>query len=150
MQKQKLGHLEGHRAQNNLRQIFLIIGRLIEISYLILFYIYTLKGGDSMSIFFRMRGVERAPASGGENFFDVDGGLEQWWCIVTIFTLAVSQSKIVRALVLVLGSTVLVRFIMSNSQKKIAPFLLTYKCPKKKCPVVFITFSCPCAGLSAW
>ena len=75
-----------------------------------------------MSNFFRMRGVERAPASGGEFFFDVDGGLE-WLAtrLQTMFTLSVLQSKIVRALVL--GSTVLVRFIMSNSQKKTAPFL---------------------------
>ena len=52
-----------------------------------------------MSIFFRMRGVERAPASGGKFFFDVDGGLE-WLLMFTMFTLSVLQSKIVRGLAL--------------------------------------------------
>ena len=112
--------------------------------YLTLYYsIYIrLKGGDSMSNFFRMRGVERAPASvRRRNFFDVDGGLE-WLAtrLQTMFTLSVLQSKIVRALVL--GSTVLVRFIMSNSQKKTAPFLyyfLRKNVQKRNAPFFFIS-----------
>ena len=90
-----------------------------------------------MSNFFRMRGVERAPASGGENFFRCGWGLK----VVVhggyqpdhVHTVSSSVENCQGS-----GFRVDDGFGPIVKKKTALFFFSTYKCPKKKCPVFFL------------
>ena len=101
-----------------------------------------------MSIFFRMRGVERAPASGGEKFlrcgWELRVMVHRGYQPDHVHTVSSSVENCQ-------GSGFRVDGFSPIVKKKTAPFFFNVQMSKNEMPRFFsITFNCPCTGLSAW